>query len=579
MATSPFAKAFAKVSKEAAKKGIEIHLPPETPEWETDPSGVPMMYQAQTSGRCSLQYAEKSKDLDKWLDQWIDPRQDGQPHYQKPRPVLGVQKDTYRIEVEFPGRVFSNCGQDSIARPTIGKNGIPFLPGSSVKGLFKRACKKEQAIQYCGDASDRDNLKPGHLRFHGAYPIGNWAERIVDLVHPQQDRQVGKPDAESASAFALISFYKPHFIFEFSSSDSETNWKEVERILLQALQLGTGGKTSSGYGLGGNFPDKPRINPAAPISVLLKGRGVSSVLRDGTPEFRLNLFKATLRGHTTRLLGGVSNSEEIVKNSVEDWFGRTDQPARVKVFWQERNPTQFQDIGLEHRNPIYQAEVLLYLDLMRRKPSRDGDQQRVEIEYQSDVEFLQQVIQFAYVMGGFGKSWRRVWHGDFFPSYQKFAIGCHWQSPDLDEIQTAQQLRQFLETLHQLCCQRMKVNRARASDWREAWNPERLAVYTHVGEQSRAIRLFHNDTFKTTPAIGGRVPHPEHPEKFNPPSNVSSVWHRMLPLQNNQFLEIVTVFHGDRSPWQRDRKDQLKPFLDEILHQGFSLRWGSEPEF
>ena len=574
MGTSPFAQAFAKAAKEAAKKGIEIYLPPEKQEWETDPIGVPMMYRAQVSGRCSLQYAGNNQDLDDWRDQWIYPRQDGQPHYQNLRPVLGVEKGTYRIEVEFPDRVFSNCGQDSIARPTLGKNGIPFLPGSSVKGLFRRACTEKQAGRYCGDTSDRDNLKPGHLRFHGAYPIGNWADRIVDLVHPQQDRQVGKPNAKSASAFALISFYKPHFIFEFSSSDSETNWKEVEWILLQALQLGTGGKTSSGYGVGGNFPGKPCVNPDAPINVLLHGQGVSSVLRDGTtPEFRPNLFKATLRGHVTRLLGGVSSADQIVKDAVEDWFGRTDQPARVKVFWQERNPTQFQDVGLEKRNPTYRVEGLLYLDLLKRKPNRDQDQQRVELEYQSDVEFLQQVVQFAYVMGGFGKSWRRVWHGDFFPRYheENFAIGCHWQSRDFEEIQTAHQLRVLLETLHHLCCQRLNVNRAQPSNWREAWHPERLGVYTRVGDQSQAIRLFHDETFKTTLAIGGRKPSDDRP------TGISSVWHRMLPLQNNQFLEIVTVFHGDRSPWQRDLEDQLKPFLNAI-RQNFSLTWGSIPK-
>jgi len=575
MATS-LANAFAKVAEKAAKKGIDIHLPLDKQHWETDPIGVPMMYRAQISGRCSLQYAgRENQDLDAWQNQWIYPRQDGQPHYQKSRPALGEKNGTYRIEVEFPYRVFSNCGQDSIARPTLGKNGIPFLPGSSVKGLFRRACTEKQARHYCGDASDRDNLKPGHLRFHGAYPINNWADRIVDLVHPQQDRQVGKPNAKQASAFALISFYKPHFIFEFSSGDPATNWEEVERILIQALQLGTGGKTSSGYGSGGNFPGKPRINPEAPIYVLLHGQGVSSVLRDGTtPEFRPNLFKATLRGHVTRLLGGVLSTDQSIKGAVEDWFGKNDHPARVKVFWQERNLT-LSDVGLEQRNPTYRTEGLLYLDIVKRKPRLGEDQQQVETEHQSDIAFLQQVIQFAYVMGGFGKSWRRVWHGDFLPRYheERFAIGCHWQSPDLDEIQTAQQLRQFLETLHQLCCQRMEVNRAQSSNWREAWNPERLAVYTHVGEQSKAIELFHDDTFKTTPAIGGRTPDADHP------TGISSVWHRMLPLKNNQFLEIVTVFHGDRSPWQRDGKDQLKPFLDKILHQGFSLRWGSEPNF
>jgi CRISPR-associated protein Cmr6 len=51
----------------------------------------------------------------------------------------------------------------------------------------------------------------------------------------------------------------------------------------------------------------------------------------------------------------------------------------------------------------------------------------------------------------------------------------------------------------------------------------------------------------------------------------------MLPLENNQFLEIVTVFHGDRSPWQRDRADQLSPFTKALKAEGLNLAWGNDP--
>jgi CRISPR-associated protein Cmr6 len=44
----------------------------------------------------------------------------------------------------------------------------------------------------------------------------------------------------------------------------------------------------------------------------------------------------------------------------------------------------------------------------------------------------------------------------------------------------------------------------------------------------------------------------------------SYVWHRMLPLHDNQYLEIVTIFHGDRTPWKRQGQDQLKPFITAI---------------
>jgi CRISPR-associated protein Cmr6 len=200
-----------------------------------------------------------------------------------------------------------------------------------------------------------------------------------------------------------------------------------------------------------------------------------------------------------------------------------------------------------------------------------------------EVALLKQVLLFAYVMGGFGKSWRRVWHGLFLPDYHrdKFAIGCHWVSSDLDEIQTPQQLKTFLDGLRTQCCDYLKIapRNATSANWREAWSPERVAVFGRVGMSSEAIRLFHREDFKTTPAIGGRKPHRDHPQKFNPPENTSSVWHRMLPLKNGtEYLEIVTVFYGDRSPWQRDGEDKLQLFIAALQEQELSLVWGELPE-
>jgi CRISPR-associated protein Cmr6 len=52
---------------------------------------------------------------------------------------------------------------------------------------------------------------------------------------------------------------------------------------------------------------------------------------------------------------------------------------------------------------------------------------------------------------------------------------------------------------------------------------------------------------------------------------VSSVWHRMLPISNNKYLEIVTVFHGDRTPWD----NQLNPFIQALESIGMSQTWGN----
>jgi CRISPR-associated protein Cmr6 len=589
MATgNPFAQAFLKQAEKLKKLDLEVKEPEVIDRWETDPKRVPMMYRAQVQGRCSLHNAKRDNpDLNTWTEQWTYPGANGEARYQRSLPELGQTGDVYRIAVEFPFRLFSNGGQDSIMRPMLGKDGIPVLPGSSVKGLFLRACDDQaQAARYCGrKVSEQGKLQhlPGEmpLRFLGAYPLGDWANRVVDLVHPQGNRQIGTGNKEERStASALISLHKPTMVFEFSCADRAIRWKEVELILMKALQLGVGGKTSSGYGLGGNFLGKPLNTPKSVVNVLLKGEGVSSVLRDGvTPEFRTNLFKAGLRGHLRRLLGGVN--ADLADEVADRWFGNTKAPAAVQLLWQHREPVKFAD---QDRNPTYEVNGMLYANIQRQLPREEMSEAQVQRQHDRGVALLAQVVMFAYVMGGFGKSWRRVWHKAFMPDYHRknFAIGCHWLSSDLDEIQTERQLQAFLDGLYKQCCEYLGISEqnVKAASWREAWSPRRVAVFSQVVSQSEAIGLFHNDVFKTTPAIGGRNPHPKHPNQFHPPQNISSVWHRMLPLKNGtEFLEIVTVFHGDRTPWNHQQEGcQLLKFVQQLEDKNFKLTWGNAPK-
>ena len=117
--------------------------------------------------------------------------------------------------------------------------------------------------------------------------------------------------------------------------------KKIGGWLKQSLKLGLGGKTSSGYGLGltidGNTKKKTLMpKDKYPLWVELKGKGVSPLLRSGEPEFRPNLFKATLRGHVSRLLAGVSNDRRAIENKVNNLFGCTDKPGDVELYWQSK---------------------------------------------------------------------------------------------------------------------------------------------------------------------------------------------------------------------------------------------------
>lgn len=563
---------------------------------------IPKMYLAQIEGRCSLQYTAEDDDRQQWLKEWVDPKQDGQPYQHNENNFqLGVNGSKFCVRIKFPGRVFSNCGKDSILRPVLGKNGIPFIPGSSVKGLFKRVCNNEQKNQYCGNEEI-----PGKLRFHGAYPVGNWTGKskvsvkengqtvqktcylIEDLVHPQQNRQVEAEDITSASAF--ISFYQPTMIFEFSSADvadfvydyyllviaqllnnqylrvlnfhfhtlikqcQAINWQEVEQLLRQALSQGIGGKTSTGYGFAAP-PDYAKSGSTLyqqALHISLEGTGVSSKLLSKKHEFRPNMFKAALRGHVCRLLAGIFNQEQLIKDKADELFGSTKAPGKVQIYWEQLGQPNYDTRGRKENNPTYSNRGVLHI-----------------LSSPDDKDFINHVLQFAFIMGGFGKSWRRIAHELFHKEYiqqeRKFDIGCHWKCfapSDWVNVQSAEDLKSFLASLESLCCSYLNLNGSSVQPlvrWRESWHPDRVLVYSNVVSESKIVHLFHDERFKTVTAVGGR--------KIVNGKKVlvtSSVWHRMLPLPNNQYLEIVTVFHGDRIPWKRNNIDQLQPFIQEI---------------
>lgn len=530
---------------------------------------IPMMYRAQVEGRCSLMFAGNNKDLERWKDEWVDPSPD-KARYQRQEPSLGLDGTIYRIAVNFPFRLLSDCGQDSITRPILGKDGIPYFSGSSVKGLFRRICTPDQVKKYCGDPQE---LTPSLLgfRFHGAYPVGDWSGmhkvkvtrrgesttdvryRMLDVVHPQQERQLGSKKKQNATALASISLYKPRMIFEFSCADPEVNWEEVERIFWRAIALGFGGKTSIGYGLGGNNESRPSLPPFhSNTFVYLMGQGVSSTLRNDEPEFRPNMFKASLRGHVQRLLAGVVGERHRLDREVNRLFGSSDGCGEVQLFWEHRQPVKIETFGA---TPV---DGILHINASKSQ----------------DADLIEQTLKFGFIMGGFGKSWRRASHELFHESYSKFEIGCHWQLPGIERswitLQSLQDLKAFLETLHHTYIDRFGSGQAIPLDWREAWHPDRLSIYAAVTQKSNAITLFHHDIYKYTPAIGGKNARDDRP-KF-----VSSVWHRMLPINEGEFLEIVTMFHAKREQWKHETDgDQLNNFIQSLKDKGLSLVWGN----
>lgn len=548
-----------------ARSGQALNVPEE--------EAVPMMYRAQVDGRCSLMFAGSNQDLERWKDEWVYPKPE-QPCYQKKEPPLGLDGKIYRIAVNFPFRLLSNCGQDSILRPILGKDGIPFLSGSSVKGPFRRACvSPEQIKKYCGDDK---NLAPSEFgfRFHGAYPVGDWSGmhkvklrkqgqditevryQMLDVVHPQQERQVGSEKKQNATALASVSLYQPRMIFEFSGAHPDTNWEEVETIFWRAIARGIGGKTSIGYGLGGHNDTHPATLPPSQFQVALTGKGVSSTLRSDEPEFRPNLFKASLRGHFQRLLAGVVGDRNKLDLEVNRLFGSSASQGTIQLFWEQRKDVEYDRFGYTQ---TFRADGVLHINASSN----------------ADVDLIEQVLKFAFIMGGFGKSWRRASHQLFHKTYKKFEIGCHWEMTEAERswlgIQSPDDLTTFLTDIHQTYTRQFGGGRAVTLNWREAWHPNRLSVYAAITKESKAIHLFHDGIYKGTPAIGGKNPGDTRP-KF-----ISSVWHRMLPIGDGSFLEIVTVFHGQQNAWKhRNEGDQLHNFMTSLKDEGLLEIWPPE---
>ena len=53
---------------------------------------------------------------------------------------------------------------------------------------------------------------------------------------------------------------------------------------------------------------------------------------------------------------------------------------------------------------------------------------------------------------------------------------------------------------------------------------------------------------------------------------MSSVWHRMLPIDNDNYLEIVTVFTHKQKNWEHYNEDNVQSqFLTQLEDSGLSF--------
>ena len=527
-----------------------------------DSNRIPLMFRAQVEGRSQIQRlipGEPRQQAYDWTDEWIEGAS---------REVPQFGKEVRTKEYKITWRMVANSGQDEgVIRPVIGAKGWPFYPGASMKGAFLRACTDEEGLRYCGGQVSKKETQPGILRFHGGFPKDwNWTQKpLVDVVHPQQEWQIQAQAKHSA--FIQISLYQPTLVFGISSTEAldDTEWQRIWLLWQTAMERGIGSRVSAGYG------QTKAHGSSKLVSVGLQGQGLASQLVDKTGEFRPNTFKAALRGHTLRLFSGITDQETAQALTKELWGGLAGKKgAIVGLLGVAFNPIELEVTRYSYRNsdmPIYELfDGMLTLLLMRS----------VSEKQQKNLKILViQLVKFAMLFGGFGKSWRRVDHRLVFPNYlignANPMIGCHWQFTERSQrlycpVNNLSDVTDFLTNLDKTLKSWLKFKKKQpsdtVSDWREVWHPEKVQVWGRIAKNqsdSDAVRWFHG-SYLGERSIKGT----ELTGKLN---RIGRIWHRMYPRYitagdgtpqaTEEYIELLTIF-----PDQSDKTKDFLAFLD-----------------
>jgi len=568
-----------------------------------DANYVPLAFQAQIPDRGKIQYAGNHQPAQKWLNEWLkgcppvpEPETSSVPQWQRRavKPTAGSRlpefgKTVQTWEYTMSWRMVTNGGQDDgIIRPVIGARGLPYFSGSSMKGAFRHVCPPELVLELCGSDNRDGDPQPGILRFHGGYPTSmDWGDRtlLVDLVHPQQGRQVGWSD-KTTSANVLISLFQPTFKFGISSSQlppDSPRWKEIQAIWEKALSYGLGSRVSAGYG----YVDEITSSDRAILSVNLKGQGLASKLLNGEPEFRSNMFKATLRGHTLRILAGLIADDKAVKRLNAKIWGDTES------YPLNRRDRSEPIVGLVGVRFSYDGEDLKFSGNPRipKYKLQEGKLELIRMgETSTELEeFIRNVVRFSILIGGIGKSSRRVDHSVFYREYledRKPQIGCHWEMLEdsynlgvMTGSDNLSNISSFFNALRTKAIAWLATQTITPTgyvrNWREVWHQDRVQVWGRIAENSRdsrAVRWYHQtNRLKDTP-WGGE-------QDGNRVRKISRSYHRMYPRlqrkvsgevfrKNSQYVEILTLFG-----YESNGRQNFPDFIAQQHNDGWIRLW------
>lgn len=530
---------------------------------------VPLMYRAQIKHRAQLHYIDRSGRLDSeiFLQQWIGQAQQPQSaamarvraapaSYTESNPFHATAR---KLDIQISWRLLSNSGLiPDLICPVIGPGGWPWIPGSSIKGLFRRACSPDQSQKWCGVGDETTEIKPGCLRFHGAWPKDlSWRDGLLDLTHPQQAWQIGfKNGGESHNANAVISLLRPSLEVGISSQGKieEKEWAQITEVLHQALRRGLGGRTTAGYGLISG--QAPSWSDDLLFSAKLRGQGPASKLLDAKPEFRPTMFRAAIRSMALRLFAGIVD-EQTAQAEVERLFGGFHAGTKPIVgllacHFKHQMPVHLGRFGIGRaEQAVFTCDGLLSWHLTSQLTTSKKDRDVL-------IRLLELLHLLVMILAGFGRSWRRPDHRIFLPSYTSRPIGCHWEW-SIPEIhppgflpEDACQLGMLIEVVGKsavdwlaLHCalkpqQKQQIWRSMGVPWREVIHPEKMVVWCRKinrPDDAKAITWVHRPSadehreavldLSRTLWKGGLLSMNGRTKPF-----VSRLWIKMFPLLN-----------------------------------------------
>ncbi|NJR22746.1 MAG: hypothetical protein HC786_11560 [Richelia sp. CSU_2_1] len=536
----------------------------------SDHNDVPLMFQAQVAGRSQIHKLEdlgkkaqelgvRQEDLRQQAYDWVEEWQEACDS--KNVPAFSKRRVRWK-EFSFTWRMVTNSGQDGgVIRPVIGERGWVYFPGSSMKGAFRRACtSQEEKLRYCG-GDNNGEIHSGILRFHGGYPKKyDWLnDSLVDMIHPQEDWQLNGGERKTA---IQLSLYKPTLIFGISSVKPlpEEEWGHIWQIWEVALGKGIGSRVSAGYG------QIETHGASNLLTIGLYGQGLSSKRIDGEKEFRPNGFKAALRGHTRRLFSGVTDDVTAEKLTNQLWGGLADKDGAIVGLLGVAFSAPNLDFEIyrsgRYRMPLYDTgEALLNILLLNNNLSKQVFKQERQLSEQDCKNlkvFIIQLVKFSMLMGGFGKSWRRIDHRLFFPQYlnDKPMIGCHWEFIEESEkryvipVNQIADITTFLDELQRKVAGfplMREIKRGKPQgNLREAWQKGNVEVWGRIADNkndSLAVRWFH-DPYSTGKSI-------QRSELTGKMGQIGRIWHRMYPryrkrgeelIDTGEYVELLTIF-------------------------------------